>query len=137
MNSLPNPAPSVKTASPKHTEGPWFVDMAADWDVDWETADRMVGVQGPDVYAGSVCTLHKHQDTDGQGYVDVIEIASVPQIENAHLIAAAPDILKSLQAVLHAWANGADDLETALRPAVDAAQALVGRLTAGIEACNE
>ena len=130
QSSSPANNPAVKPVAPKHTEGDWFVDMAADWEVDWEISGRMVGAQGPDVYAGSVCTLHRHQGIDGQWDVDVVEIASVPRIENAHLIAAAPDLLKSLQAILDAWANGADGLGTALRDA----QGLVARLTAGSEA---
>ncbi len=55
--------------------------------------------------------------------------ASSPRAQ-ARIVAAAPALLASLQEILYHWANGSDDLETALRGSIDDAQRLVALLTA-------
>ena len=108
-----------QSSTPTHTPGPWAVKT-------YRYTKRGATYTRPAVIAAS-----GHYITTE---INASSLAIGETAANAHLIAAAPELLASLQEILYAWANGADGLDIALRGPVDDAQALVARLTAGSEA---
>ena len=92
-----------------HTPGPWFVSTEPDRDED--------GSVGPNVY-----------DCDG-GVFAVMEgepetIAQPWREADAHLIAAAPDLLAALELFLRWWGESRDIYEAAVK---------AGRKARGVE----
>jgi len=99
----------------KHTQGPWYYD-----------GGRYVRIADTD---GTICEV-----CDDDGHVDPVHAEILPQVANARLIAAAPDMLEALQALFRECAMihryGGDICnQKAADAAIDAGRAAIEKAT--------